>query len=108
MVLLKICREISLSCTVQIIDYIILYFRKNTICDKKFPKKTRFYQKMNLDRLAARVVFNKKNKKLSRAFSSKGSFLGGVVKNLIFNDHSRRGGKRDSAPFHNSSPPPPP
>ena len=42
---------------------------------------------MNLDRLAACVVFNKK-KKLPRVFSSRGSFLGGVGKNVIFNDHS--------------------
>ena len=51
---------------------------------RNFEKKTLFYQKMNLDRLAERVVFNKKKKKkLPRVFSSKGSFFGGVGKNLI-------------------------
>ena len=50
----------------------------------EISKKTLFYPKMNLDRRAARVIFNKK--KLPLDFSSKGSFLGGVRKNLIFND----------------------
>ena len=48
-------------------------FQKNIILPKN-----------ELDRLAARVI----KKKFLRVFSSKGSFLEGVGKNLIFKDQS--------------------